>query len=190
MFPGDYVEYLAGDKAIEQEDDQPHIVPTYTTDTLNSLDPSSLPPFRLRLKMGTPIMLLRNIAPRDDLCNGSRLIVKRCATRVIEATILTGDKAGNTVFIPRITLSPSSTKLGIPMSRRQFPIRLAFGMTINKSQGQSVKYLGIDLQIPVFSHAQLYVALSKCTSSANISIIFPPEAANYTTNIVYIEVLL
>ncbi|PIA40390.1 hypothetical protein AQUCO_02500236v1 [Aquilegia coerulea] len=82
MFPGEYIEYLGADKAIEQDGDQP---PSYTTDTLNSLDPSSLPPFRLRLKVGSPIMLLRNIAPRDGLCNGTRLIVERWATRVIEA---------------------------------------------------------------------------------------------------------
>ncbi|PIA56488.1 hypothetical protein AQUCO_00700668v1, partial [Aquilegia coerulea] len=124
------------------------------------------------------------------LCNGTRLIVERWATRVIEARILTGDKAGEPVFIQRITLSPSSTELPIPMSRHQFPIRLAFAMMINKSQGQSVKYLGIDLQLPVFSHGQLYIALSRCTSARNISIILPSDAANCTTNIVYPEVLL
>ncbi|PIA50905.1 hypothetical protein AQUCO_01100013v1 [Aquilegia coerulea] len=116
MFPGQHIEYLAADVAIEQENEQPHLVPSYPTDTLNSLDPSSLPPFLLMLKIGAPIMLLRNIAPKDGLCNGVRLIVKRCATRVIEAIILTGDKAGNTVFIPRITLTPFVAELAIPMS--------------------------------------------------------------------------
>ncbi|PIA58778.1 hypothetical protein AQUCO_00500605v1 [Aquilegia coerulea] len=90
LFPGDYVEYLGAYESIEQEGEQPHLVPSYTTDTLSSLDPSSLPPFRLNLKIGAPIMLLRNIAPKDGLSNGSRLLVKRCASRVIEATILTG----------------------------------------------------------------------------------------------------
>ncbi|KAF5187758.1 Pif1 helicase, partial [Thalictrum thalictroides] len=125
LFPGEYVEYLGADQAIETEGDLPHTVPTYSTDILNALDPSSLPPFRLRLKVGSPIMLLRNIARRDGLCNGTRLIVEHCATRVIEARILTGYKAGETVFIPRITLPPSSAELPIPMSRCQFPVRLA-----------------------------------------------------------------
>ncbi|PIA61727.1 hypothetical protein AQUCO_00200012v1 [Aquilegia coerulea] len=190
MFLGQHIEYLAADVAIEQENEQPHLVPSYPTDTLNSLDPSSLPPFRLILKIGAPIMLLRNIAPKDGLCNGVRLIVKRCATRVIEAIILTGDKAGNTVFIPRITLTPSVAELAIPMSRRQFPLRLAFGMTINKSQGQSVKYLGIDLQTSIFSHGQLYVALSRCTTARQIFVVLSSDVSTCTANIVYPEVLL
>ncbi|PIA57160.1 hypothetical protein AQUCO_00600115v1 [Aquilegia coerulea] len=190
MFLGQHIEYLAADVAIEQENEQPHLVPSYPTDTLNSLDPSSLPPFRLMLKIGAPIMLLRNIAPKDGLCNGVRLIVKRCANRVIEAIILTGDKAGNTIFIPRITLTPSVAELAIPMSRRQFPLRLAFGMTINKSQGQSVKYLGIDLQTSVFSHGQLYVALSRCTTARQIFVVLSSDVSTCTANIVYPEVLL
>lgn len=76
------------------------------------------------------------------------------------------------------------------MSRRQFPIKLAYAMTINKAQGQSVKYVGIDLRTPVFTHGQLYVALSRCTAFHRISILLPPEQEATTTNIVYPEVLL
>ncbi|KAI8530170.1 hypothetical protein RHMOL_Rhmol11G0034800 [Rhododendron molle] len=50
------------------------------------------------------------------------------------------------------------------MTRRQFPVHLAYAMSINKSQGQSVKFVGVDLRTPVFSHGQLYVVLSRCTS--------------------------
>ena len=76
------------------------------------------------------------------------------------------------------------------MTRRQFPVRLAYALTINKSQGQSVKYVGIDLRTPVFSHGQLYVALSRCTSFDRISILLPVEEPNSITNIVYTDVLL
>ncbi|KAL5714884.1 hypothetical protein ACHQM5_016786 [Ranunculus cassubicifolius] len=190
QFPGDPSEYLSADKIVEDdvgyETDGYH----YTTDFLNTLDPSCLPPFNLKLKIGCPIMLLRNIAPRDGLCNGTRLMVLQCRPRVIEAMILTGNKAGDRVFIPRITLTPSTSELPFKMSRRQFPVRLAFAMTINKSQGQSVKYVGIDLRTPVFSHGQLYVALSRCTSSKRISVILPPDDQIKTANVVYPEVLL
>ena len=162
----------------------------YSNEYLNSLDPSGLPPFKLDLKVGSPIMLLRNISPKTGLCNGMRLMIVTCGTFVIEAQILTGDKFGNYVFIPRISLTPSSSELPFTMTRRQFPVRLAYAMTINKSQRQSVKFVGVDLRTPVFSHGQLYVPLSRCTSGDCTSILLSNEASNSTTNIVYPEVLL
>ena len=117
-------------------------------------------------------------------------MVIRTVSRVIEAQILTGDKAGNLAFIPRISLAPSTSELPFSMTRRQFSVRLVFGMTINKSQGQSVNSIWIDLPTPVFSHGQLYVALSRCTSFDRISVILPDGAIDSTTNIVYPEVLI
>lgn len=81
-------------------------------------------------------------------------------------------------------------ELPIKFTRSQFPIQLAYIITINKSQGQSVKFVGLDLRTPVFSHGQLYMALSRCTSSDRINILLPPEDTITTTNIVYPEVLL
>jgi ATP-dependent exoDNAse (exonuclease V) alpha subunit len=63
-------------------------------------------------------------------------------------------------------------------------------MTINKSQGQSVEHVGLDLRTPVFSHGQLYVALSRCTNGERIKVLFPQEQRHTkTTNIVYPEIL-
>ncbi|KAF6168150.1 hypothetical protein GIB67_011535 [Kingdonia uniflora] len=100
-----------------------------------------------------------------------------------------------------ISLTPSTTKMPFQMTQRQFPIRLSYAMIINKSQGQSVKYVRLDLRTLVFSHGQLYVALSRCTSASRISvlprsslILFTPKfsyiVSHHTTNIVYPEVLL
>jgi hypothetical protein len=63
-------------------------------------------------------------------------------------------------------------------------------MTINKSQGQSLNHVGIDLRKPVFSHGQLYVALSQCTSGDNVKVLLP-EGSNTTNvaNVVYPEAL-
>ncbi|PIA41301.1 hypothetical protein AQUCO_02200001v1 [Aquilegia coerulea] len=135
-------------------------------------------------------MLLRNIQPRDGLCNGTCLKVIQFGTRVIEARILTGSHVNDRVFIPRITLEPSDSETPFKMSHRQFPVRLAFLMTINKSQGQSVKFVGIDLQNPVFSHGQLYVAISRCISMRRITVLLPSEDEEKTSNVVYPEVLL
>ncbi|XP_052171592.1 uncharacterized protein LOC127787570 [Diospyros lotus] len=182
--------YLAADKMSGDNEIDPTITNRYPNEYLNSLDPPGLPTFKLELKVGCPIILLRNIAPKDGLCNGTRLMVIRCDTRIIEAQILTGEKFGNLAFIPRISLAPSSSETPFQMTRHQFPVRLAYALTINKSQGQSVKFVGVDLRIPVFSHGQLYVALSRCTSFDRISILLPKDCLDSTTNIVYSEVLL
>ncbi|XP_028110161.1 uncharacterized protein LOC114308706 [Camellia sinensis] len=190
IFPGNTYTYLAADKMAEDDEIDPSITNRYPNEFLNSLDPPGLPAFKVELKVGCPIMLLRNIAPKDGLCNGTRLMVSRCDTHIIEARILTGEKFGNLAFIPRISLTPSSAEMPFRMTRRQFPVRLAYALTINKSQGQSVKFVGVDLRTPVFSHGQLYVALSRCTFFDRISILLPNDEPDSTTNIVYPEILL
>jgi len=87
-------------------------------------------------------------------------------------------------------LSPNAETLPVPLKRLQFPVRLAFAMTINKSQGQSVEHVGINLQTSVFSHGQLYVAFSRCTSPLNISVLLPEQSqeSRRILNIVYKEV--
>ena len=105
--------------------------------------------------------------------------------------MITGDArfAGQIVLIPRLTIEPSAESLAIPLKRRQFPVHVAFAMTINKSQGQSVKNVGLDLRTPAFSHGQLYVALSRCTSGDRIKVLLPEDLeSRKTPNIVYKEV--
>jgi ATP-dependent DNA helicase PIF1 len=161
----------------------------YPTEYLNSINASGLPLARLALKPGCPLMLLRNLDPTNGLCNGTRMILLEIKPMVLRCCILGGKHAGNEVFIPRITIDPSE-ELPINLFHRQFPVRLAFIMTINKSQGQSIVNVGIDLRNPVFSHSQLYVALSRCTSSDRIKVVFPEDSdTTSTSNIVYTEVL-
>ena len=47
------------------------------------------------------------------------------------------------------------------MQRRQFPLRLAYSISINKSQGQEFERVGLDVTIPCFAHGHLYVSLSR-----------------------------
>ena len=62
-------------------------------------------------------------------------------------------------------------------------------MTINKSQGQSLKHVGLDLRRPVFSHGQLYVGLSQCASGHRVKVLLQEVDGGRTTNVVYREVL-
>ena len=78
------------------------------------------------------------------------------------------------------------------MERVQFPIRLCFGITANKSQGQTYKRVGINLSnAEMFSHGQLYVALSRVGSAKAVSIFKPKGHPNpdHMHNVVYPEVL-
>ncbi len=127
--------------------------------------------------------------PLHGLCNGTRLRITRLLERVLEATIITGTHAGNTVILWKTPLTHSGSGLPATMKRTQFPIRLAFALTINKAQGQTLRHLGLDLRSPVFSHGQLYVALSRVTSPHNISALLPSSESNSVTNVVYKEIL-
>jgi hypothetical protein len=100
-------------------------------------------------------MLLRNLNTRAGLCNGTRLIVRELKNNVIVAHILKGKTIGQRVFIPRVDLISSEDEFPVTIRRRQFPIRPAFSMTTNKSQGQTFEKAGINLPSPVFSHGQL-----------------------------------
>ena len=92
--------------------------------------------------------------------------------------------------LARMTLEPASDSFPIELTCCQFPVRLAFIMTINKAQGQSIINIGIDLRVPVFSHGQLHIALSHCTSSTRIKVLFPEHSdTTATKNIVYKEIL-
>ena len=163
----------------------------YPLEYLNSIEMGGLPLAKLRLKIGAPIMILRNLDPAHGICNGTRAVLTRASHRVLEVRILGGEHAGHTAFIPRITITPSNGELPFQLRRRQSPVQLAFAMTINKAQGQSVKNVGLHLQKSVFTHGQLYVALSQCTSSQRIKVIFKEGTQETVTrNIVYPEVLI
>ena len=116
-------------------------------------------------------MVLKNLDAAHGLCNGSRGILTRCRNRVLEVELITGSHAGKKVFIPRTSNMPTEDQVAFKFNRRQFPIRVCFAMTINKSQGQSVKHVGLNLTTSAFTHRQFYVAISRVTSVSNIKMI-------------------
>ncbi|CEP17305.1 hypothetical protein [Parasitella parasitica] len=145
------------------------------------------------MKVGTPILVLRNIDPAAGICNGTRLIVNSLGTNIIEATIATGLNKCDTALIPRIKFNTLANEGICPVDfqRTQFPVRLAFAMTTNKSKGQTLSSVGLYWHCHAFGHGQLYAALSWVRIPRFIKLMISSEISKIegqANNIVFQEV--
>ena len=127
FLPGDCIKLSSADSL-----ENPNDAFRFNTEYLNTLGPNGFPQHILSLKSGMPLMLLRNINPRQGLCNGTRLIFdKPINNKLLQCRIVGSDRV---VLIPRITFIPKPKEYPFQWQRRQFPVRASFATTINKSQ--------------------------------------------------------
>ncbi|KAK6945627.1 DNA helicase Pif1-like [Dillenia turbinata] len=147
---------------------------------LNSLNPKGLPSHKLQLKCNCLIILLRNLNPTEGPCNEIKLICMELGQDMIT-------HKGKIVFLPKIPLhNLRPGKDGISLKRVQFLVKLCFTMTINKSQGQTLDYVGLYLRESIFLHA-------RTTQTVRVLIIphtFDEKNDTKTCNVVYKEVFL
>ena len=156
-----------------------------------------MPTHRVVLKIGAPFMLLRTINPSTGLFNGTRCLLIAGSQWVLHVEIATGPNTGQRAFVPWCKLTSTEGELPFVLTQRQFPVAPCFTITINKAQGQTLDRVGIFLRRPVFSHVQLYVAVSRATSRHNLRFVVIgggstlPDGSQgtCTTNTVYAEVL-
>ncbi|GBO28102.1 hypothetical protein AVEN_219901-1 [Araneus ventricosus] len=155
-----------------------------------------MPPYALMLKKGVIVILLRNLNPKQGLCNGTCLLITGLHENFISAKTVSECNRGGVVFLPRIELAPSDVNLPFVLKRRQFPLIPAYAMIINKSQGQTFDQVGIYFDEPVFSHGQLYVALSRSRNPTHVKIYTKTSKVQgkllnnkkyFTRNVVYEE---
>ena len=171
---------------------------TMAEEHLNKYNPGTLPQHILELKPYCPLMILRNIDLYNGIANGTRVQLLQIHQKCLQVKLLNGPFKDNIRFLCKIPNTNKNDR-NIKMIRRQFPIRLCYGMTIHKAQGQTIERLGIYLPNPVFTHGQLYVALSRVSDPTQISVYIDDKEETqyvdreknifYTKNIVFQQIL-
>ena len=191
--PGDVVHTFSADSIHGEDLENPE---QYPINYINSLTPPGMPPHDLQLKPNCIVTLLCNMNPKNGLCNGTRLRVIRIQPRFLQCRNITGPYNGQEVILPKIALQPTENNLPFQLRRVQFPVRLAYVMTINKVQGQTYEKVGIYLDRPCFSHGHLYVAFSRARSFNDVKIKIVPsneqgqfQGTTYTKNIVLPDII-
>nr|XP_017217236.1 PREDICTED: ATP-dependent DNA helicase PIF1-like [Daucus carota subsp. sativus] len=191
MLPGESTTYYSVDTAEDYPGNERDQLAAFPPEYLHSINIPGMPPHDLKLKVGVVVMLMRNLNQTLGLCNGTRMMVTKCLKLCVECEVISGHYKGTKHFIPRMELSPSETTLPFKICRKQMPLQICYAMTINKSQGQSLQKVALFLPKGVFTHGQLYVALSRVTSPQGLKL-FIDDAdgnnTNITQNVVYKEV--
>nr|CAD2188631.1 unnamed protein product [Meloidogyne enterolobii] len=157
----------------------------YDVVQLNRLTPIGMPAHNIKLKVGAIIVLLQNLNTQKGLCNGTRMIVRRLHQDLIEAETISGSSdRGIRIGICRVRNSYKELRPdGVSFERFQFPVRVAFCMTITKAQGQTCERLGIDISDEPFAHGQTYTAFSRCRSGENIRVFAPGKNPDNNGNV-------
>ncbi|AES62080.1 PIF1-like helicase [Medicago truncatula] len=167
-------EYINFDFVCESDESSEIQSEWFTHKFLNNIKFSDISNHKLRFKVGCPVMLMRNIDQETGLCNWTRLIVDNIWKNFIDATVITKKNDGEKVIIPRMNLFPSDPKLPFKLTTRHFPVSLE-----------------IYLSEPVFTHGQLYVAVSRITFKMGLKMLILDEenlVCTETTNVVYRDI--
>eukprot|EP00980_Cylindrotheca_fusiformis_P017430 scaffold5420_cov77-Cylindrotheca_fusiformis.AAC.4 len=156
-------------------------------EVLHQTNRPGMPLHELRLKEGAIVMCLRNMS--REVCNGTKLQILKFHNYLLDCKILVGPGIGKKIALPRIKLRDTSNARVFCLQRLQFPITLAYAMTIDKSQGQSLNTVGLSLQTQCFAHGQLYTALSRPRNVHNLTVLTTADDPTHNiNNVVWLEV--
>jgi hypothetical protein len=168
---------LSKDEFNEVDDPHGYLAKYLTKDILNSINATTVPPHELNLKVNDVCLVLRPIMC-DDIATNMRVKLLTISKYLIKAAILTdltNDIPNRVVFIPRMRFKFRMKYGSFEILRTQFPLRLAYGMTINKAQGQTLEHVLFDSRTEPFSHGHTYVAMSRVRDVKNIKLFITRE---------------
>ncbi|KAG5599419.1 hypothetical protein H5410_030789 [Solanum commersonii] len=191
MIPGEGRTYYSSDDMCKTSTNTDEEDILYPTKFLNNLRFPGIPNHDIHLKVGILSMLLRNLNQTKGFCNGTRIVITHLGIWSVSAKIISAKNLGSRVTIPRTIMSPNESKCPFKLKRRQLPLATCYAMTINKSQGQTLHWVGLYLPKHVFTHGQLYVAISQVTTREGLTVLNADDDTKYPTfikNIIYEEV--
>jgi len=143
---------------------------SYTADIQGDIKDSSFPTEKnLRLKVGAQIMMLKNDQEKPmRWANGTLGIVSKLSDDFIHVSIDGVEHSISRATWEKVTYEydhvKRELKKEVVSTFTQFPMRLAWAITIHKSQGQTYRSVAVDMSDGAFAHGQTYVALSRCTN--------------------------
>ena len=153
---------------------------------------NGVPDHRIVLKVGDLCFVMRTLNRKEKLSNNTRVIIREMYRYSIRVETITQNP--KTFLIPRIKFQVKLRFGGFVLVRTQFPLRLAYAMTKNKSQGQSIPFSLNDIRHPPFSHGHLYVSMSRATDVDQFCFFCNEdqieEGSVVIDNVVYEEMLL
>jgi len=198
--PGESRTYLSADtidmaELCDEDGDAHGLHDALTTEFLNTLDHNGAPPHELTVKKGMVLILLRNLSRRDGLMNNSKVELIAFSKKYLRVRTLHADpQRRRTYAIPRIDFTWKLPRCGVAVKRRQFPVLPAYAVTFNKSQGQTLQKVVLDLRNDCFAHGQLYVALGRVRRGGDLLVLTDHnrlvDGGFVTRNVVWPELFL
>ena len=152
-----------------------------------------MPDHTLLIKLGGVYRILRNFSVDRGLVKNTRVVVAGIGRKLIAIQILksiggVSFSDHEDIFLPRITFKETLPS-GHTLLHKQFPLAPAYASTFHSCQGLTLDSVGIDLTRPVFTHGQLYTALSRVRCRNNMMVLLP-DGQGTTTNVTYHDILI
>jgi ATP-dependent DNA helicase PIF1 len=148
----------------------------FAADNLQSISSSDMPDHSLTLIVGMPVMCMYNLDVPNGICNGTVMIVERLESVVAWCRINT--RYGQRL-VPIVPMKFVYSSNGFKFTRTQMPLRRAFCVTNNRSQGGTYDVVGYHALRPIWAHGMLYTAATRPTSAGGFSILCPPQLTYY-----------
>ena len=162
---------VSHDTFADVDDPKGHLARLLSEEVLNGYTNTQVPNHVLKLKKGDVCLIMRPMKAYD-LASNARVIIMGISENFKMVKVKTLDAHPRIVYVPRMRFNfHLRSKSSYTMSRVQFPLRLCYAMSVNKSQGQSFDQVLLDATTPNFSHGHLYVALSRLREHDKIRVI-------------------